>query len=175
MNGNGGFAARLSLLLETSSTFRSNVKAVLIVSDKDDNPNDSFERIKLSLENAGFPAPDEPSACAKKNGYADVVILMVPIRSNGNIETLCLEAMWKQWNFKAAVDAYIAATPSSGWGVSKQSKAKMHALLAGICEQSPDVRFDGVWSLNGQYHLDLDHHCFEELVRFLNNFGRMLA
>jgi hypothetical protein len=175
VGGNGGFANRLALLRDTSQTFNDNVKAVLIVADKDEDAEESFRAIAEDLGRVGFPKPTQPSVVGVKTGYPAVVVLMIPIRTEGNLETLCLPAMLEKWPIKRPLDDFIAATPASGWGIGKKSKARMNALLATVCESKPDVSFHGLWDQNCSYHLPLDHDCFEELVRFLKNFPSIIT
>src|SRR5437588_9992201 len=58
--GTGGrskFGKRLQTLFDSSQSFVDNVKAVLVVSDNDENPIDSFNQVKQQLRMAGFPVP----------------------------------------------------------------------------------------------------------------------
>jgi hypothetical protein len=174
VGGNTGFGPRIVLLRETSQSFVEKVKAVLIVADKDDNAEVAFTFISSQLREANFPVPAESGRKASKNGYPDVVVLLLPIRGNGNLETLCLEAMEPKWGITAALKSFIASTPAAGWGPAKQSKARMGSLLSAVCEEKPDTSFAGHWELNEKYHLPLDEPCFEELIRFFRNFGRII-
>lgn len=176
VDGQGGFSIRLRTARDTSESFQENVKAVLIVVDKEDDEDGSFNLVRNGLLEIGFPAPAKPSEVAKKKGYPDILILMIPIRGNaGNIETLCLESILDQWSLKTAISSYVVATPANRWGVAKQSKMKMQCVLSAICEERPDTSFGNHWDLNGRYHLKIDHSSFEELVRFLKNFGSLIS
>jgi len=145
------------------------------VSDKDDDPQDSFNQVQNELRKAGFPIPVTEQTVARKNEYPEIVVLMLPIRGKGNLETLCVEAMLHKWPLKDALNAFVTATPATEWGISKQSKMRMQSILASTCKDQPDVSFARHWELKPEYRLPLDHHCFEELVRFLRNFPNLLT
>ena len=108
---------------------------------------------------------------AKKSDYPHVAILMIPLgQKPGNLETLCLEAAYDKWRLQVAVETYTSATPAARWNLGKQSKMKLQAILAATCMDRPEAGFVGHWRARNEYHIPLDHTCFEPIVEFLQSF-----
>lgn len=171
--GRSGFGRRLRSLYETSETFRENIKAVLVTSDNDDDPQTSLAEVRSQLRLANFPTPDAERTIGRKNLYPDVIILMVP-QGPGNLETLCIEAAHQKWGLQAELNALLAAAPASTWGISKQSKMRVQAMLAATCRRAPDTSFARHWTFAPEYRIPLDHACFDDVAEFLRNFGELL-
>ncbi len=162
--------------METSETFRENVKAVLIISDNDDDPALSFTEIQDGLRAAGgFGVPEQERIVVQQPGYPAILIFMIPPGEHGNLETLCLPAAYQKWPFKEALDVYVRATPASDWRLGKQSKMRMQALLAAICKKQPDTTFNWHWQLPEKYRVPVTDPCFNDVVGFLNDFEALLA
>lgn len=172
--GNGEFGRYLSAMRVIKPSFRDNVEAVLIVSDNDDDMEASLERIRANLDINGFPAPDRTSVVAKKRNYPDVVILMLPFDAVGNLETLWLDAAYSKWEIRPALDDYVKVVPAVAWSVGKQSKMRMHSILAATCATKPETSFLHHWQEHEDYHIPLNDPCFNDLVDFLRNFEALL-
>lgn len=174
--GRGKFGPWLANTRVISPTFRQNVKAVLIVSDNDDNHETSLNQVRTGLRNAGgFGVPPDERVVARSPGYPDIVILMLPMGEPGNLETLCLKAAYEKWAIKGALDAYVAATPATAWDISDQSKMRMHATLAATCATKPETTFGYHWQEPEAFHVPIDNPCFDTLVEFLRGFDALLA
>ncbi len=174
--GRGKFGAFLRTIHKTSPSFRENVKAVLIVSDNDDDMQESFRLVKAGLEQSGgFGIPDAERVVARSEGYPLVVVVMIPMGTLGNLETIALEAAYSKWEIKPALDAYVNATPAAGWSVGKQSKMRMHALLAATVETKPESSFAHHWQEREEFHIPLDHEAYNDLVLFLMGFEELIG
>lgn len=174
----GGGKGKFGWYLSTASVsegFIDNVKAVIIVADNDDDVNTSFTEIQSGLRQASFPVPDSERAIARKRDYPDVVVLMIPFGEPGNLETLCLSAAYNKWGLQTALDNYIDASPASSWSVGKQSKTRLHAILAATCETKPDTSFAHLWQEQEEFHIPLDDPCFTDLIEFLKNLDDLLS
>ena len=172
--GNAGIAGFLRVAFDTSSTFKSVVKRVLILSDNDDNPDKAFNDLKASLESVGgFAIPDGERVIAVRAGSPDICIAMIPFNESGNLETLCLEAAYSKWDIKGPLDSYVGATPAQRWGVGKQSKMRMQAIIAATCEAQPDVNLANHLAEGNAVCFSFKHSCFDELVSFLASFEQM--
>src|SRR5437868_6035067 len=80
--GRAGFAHYMRSVIDASSTFRNNVKAVLIVSDNDDDLKQSLDEVKAEVRKMSpLPVPANERTVAKAAGQPSVVILMVPFDS----------------------------------------------------------------------------------------------
>jgi len=174
--GRGKFAKWLSDRRDDSETFRENVKVVLIVSDNDDSPEDSFKEITKSLKKEDhFGVPTAPKQLAKKQGAPHIVILMIPIGAHGNLETLCVRAALSKWPLTTALDAYVQASPAHTWGLSKQSKMKMQAIIAATCEQDPDTNLANLFQKREEFHVPVNDVVFNEIAQFLREFETFLT
>lgn len=174
--GRGKFGSWLALQNEISESFRTNVKAILIIHDNDDDAGKSFEEVKKGIQAAKFlPVPDAEQQVARKAGAPDVMVLGVPIGAAGCMETLCLTAALSKWPLEVDLNAYAAKTPSSGWPLRKQSKMKMQCLLSSVCEPTPDTSFAWHWQEKDAYRIPLNHPSFNDLAEFLKKFEAKLA
>ena len=172
--GKDKFGQWLSLNYMVRPEFKRNVKAILIVADNDDDPDASFAGIQTGLRKVSFPVPEHKGIVAKKDNYPDVVVLGIPDGQAGCLETLCLRAAYNKWNIEQPLHHYVAAVPAATWSVSKQSKMRMHSIIAGTCKSQPEVSFTYIWQQPQEYHLPLDDDCFTPLAQFLNRFGALL-
>lgn len=173
--GNTGFGRRLQTLYDTSESFRDSIKAVLIVSDNDDDIAASFANVKNQLKIAKFPTPDHERIVARKKDYPSITIMMVPHDEQGNLETLCGDPAHQKWGLKAEVDALIAAAPANGWNIPKQSKMRIQTMLAATCRKAPDISFAQHWTLAQEFQIPLDHTRFDDIATFLSGFEALLA
>lgn len=175
--GSGGkekLARWVSTTRSTRPEFRENVEAVLIVADSDDDADVSFRGIQDGLRDASFPIPDDERTVARKPDYPAVVVLMLPLGEPGNLETLCVRAAYSKWGIRPALEKYVDATPASNWSLGKQSKMRLHAMLAATCASKPETSFAHLWQEQEEFHLPLGDPCFTDLVEFLKNFGSLL-
>lgn len=173
--GRGKFGSWLSTTYETSESFRDKVQAVLIVSDNDDDPGDSFVQVQAGLQRAGFGTPDRDRIVARADDRPATVVLMIPIDEPGNLETLCVRAAYNKWNIQAAIEGYVQATPASNWRLGKQSKTKIQAILAATCETKPDTNLAYHWQEREEFHVPLQDAAFANIVDFLRGFGDLIA
>lgn len=173
--GRGKFGPWLSTTYETSESFRENVKAVLIVSDNDDDPAASFAEVQAGSDRAAFGAPNDERIVAQKNDHPFVIVLMIPMDEPGNLETLCVLAAYNKWNLREPLNNYVSATPASDWRLGKQSKMRIQAILAATCETKPDTTLANHWQEREEFHIPLDDPAFNEIVRFLRGFEVLVA
>jgi hypothetical protein len=176
--GTGGrskYGQWLGTSYSTSESFLTKVKAILLVSDKDDDEAMSLQEVKQEIEKAAFPVPPLERIVAKSNGFPAIVILMIPMEGQGNLETLCLHAAHDKWDLRNELNTFVAASPASTWGISKQSKMRLQSILAATCKVQPDISFAQHWLQDTKYRIPLNHECFNPLVDFLTNFGTLLS
>lgn len=172
--GRGDFGNYLAAL-QLDASFRSNVKAILVVADNDDSPEDSFKLIRTQLEKVKFlAAPKQDRQVASTHGLLHACIAMIPFNNAGNLETLCLKAAYEKWGLEGALNQYVEATPAKGWGVTAQSKMRIQSLLAATCQVKPDVNLAQHGQLDEMYHIPVNHQSFDELAKFLVELGNFL-
>jgi hypothetical protein len=160
----------------TNEDFISNVRAILIVSDNDIQPDKSFKEVQEELAKAkDFPIPDEEGKPARKAGNVTVVILMIPVGKLGNLESICLESAYKKWDFKEHLDVFVTKTPAKDWDVGKQAKMRIHTILASTNYKDPDFGFARHWTADEKSVIPTDHDCFKEIVDFIKGFGELVG
>lgn len=159
-------------------SLRETVKAVLIIADKDDDAAASLDVVIGTLKGSDkVPVPSGERVVAKGKGdFPSIVILMVPMTGDGNIETISLKAAIEKWTSMATpLDNYIDSSPAKKWGLSKQSKARITALLAATCEPRPDATFCAHWQVKKEeFHIPVTSTIFSEIVDFLKGFAALL-
>jgi hypothetical protein len=172
--GRGNFGIDLANI-SVSESFIENTKAVLVVSDNDEDQAASFEQVKGELKKAGnFGIPDAAGIVSTQSNSHKVVVLMLPIGRKGNLETLCLEAAYSKWPLQQNLDEFVKKCPANDWNISKQSKMRLQTILAATNKKRPDTGFAGHWNSESDYLIPLDHACFDELANFIRNFESLL-
>lgn len=163
--------------ISVDEAFIENVKALLIISDNDTVPAESFAEVQEQLRlSETFAVPDAEQTVARADGSPAVVVLMLPLGLPGTLETLCLTAAYSKWpELRPHLDTFVANTPPNGWTVGKQSKMRMQTILAAINRKQPDTGFAGHWNQPDEFRVPLDHTCFDSLVTFLTNFPALLG
>jgi hypothetical protein len=163
--------------ISVNQSFAENVKAVLIVSDNDEDPAASFKEVQDELREAKyFPIPNEELVAATMKEAPTVVVLMLPMGGViGNLETLCLQSAYSKWpDIRPHLDTFVANTPPHAWALGKQDKMKIQSILAATNSKQPDAGFAGHWRQDQQFQIPLDHSCFDGLANFIANFGSVL-
>ncbi len=176
---NSGGRSKFGPWLDTAKDVRGweNVRAILVVSDNDDDPKKSLEEVRASLQNAvGFPVPNTERTMAKAVGFPYLVILMLPLGNKGGLETLCLSAAYDKWPVvKNPLDTFVGSVGTDQWSANKEGKMRLQAIIASTCEARPDAGFVGHWWENYQYHLPLGHKVFDDIAAFLTGFRALIA
>ena len=173
--GRGKIGSWLSTIYVASQTFRENVKAVLIVSDNDDDPAASFLEVQAELRKAAFGVPANERTVARNGNQPAIVVLMIPMDEPGNLETLCVRAAHNKWNLQAPLEQYLDATPAATWRPGKQSKMRMQVILAATCETKPDTSLAHHWQEREEFHIPIGDPTFNEIVRFMRGFETLIA
>jgi hypothetical protein len=172
--GRAAFGRYLSSV-SVDETFMQNVKAVLIISDNDSDPEASFKEVQHELRSARFPVPDAVQTLARKRPLPATVVLMLPIGSPGNLENTCLPAAYSKWNLEAPLDEFVKRTPANSWQIGKQAKMRIQTILAATNEKQPDTGFSGHWKQAQEYQIPLDHACFDGIAEFLKDFPDLVS
>ena len=83
--GRSNFGRYLSSV-SVDEGFIQNIKAVLVVSDNDDELEASFAEVQEQIKAANLPVPAAVDTPAKQHGKPTTVILMLPIGTPGNLK-----------------------------------------------------------------------------------------
>lgn len=145
----------------TKVTGFSQVIALGIIRDADDDPKAAFQSVCSALKSAGLPVPAQPLVPAY--GHPRVCVMILPdSQSTGALEDVCLRAIQGTLTMQC-VDKLFCCLQRQGLPLPKNlSRAKILAYLASQTE--PDKRL-GESAQAGYW--DWDHPAFTDLKNFL--------
>ena len=169
--GRGGFGELLRAL-RVRRDFPQ-ITAILVVSDSDEDPDGSFAEVRAQIASAGgYPVPAQPLNVATSAGFPAIVVMMLPwVGQAGNLETLCLPAMYERWpDQRNCLNAFSGCMATDGWPITRQSQMRLRSLIAGICLQDPNTSLTHAWSRNLDL-IPLENSCFDQVADFLSTFG----
>jgi hypothetical protein len=169
--GNSAFGAVLSGLALVRG-FEENVKAILIVTDCDDDPAKSFSNIQEQIQDAGYNVPQTPFQIIQTPNLPMLVVVMIPFDNVcGNLESYIVRAMSEIWgDVKISADRHINDTPASAWRDCKRAKSIMQSMITVLHEQDPNKSLAYIWSENAEFCEMLKHEVFNGLSDYLENF-----
>lgn len=164
--------------IATNQTFIDNVEVILVVADSDDDPAANSVKDEIVKANklandmdTELPIPTAERTMARAtNRGKSIVVLLLPMDSPGNLESLCLTAAYSRWPIETELDEFVSKTPASGWSAGKQAKMRMQTILAANNEKQPDAGFASSWTKKEKYRVPVNHACFDELVSFIRDF-----
>lgn len=169
--GNTKFGPGLRAHYEISGNRR--FRKVLIVSDNDDNPAESFDRVRQQVERYFGFAPGAAREIVP--GPPSVMILMIPWDGErGNLEALCLDAAKNaDARVSADVDNFAAQVQVDRWDNDNRKKEMwLRSNLAARCEREPFVTLRNVFTNpRHQYLIPLDDPSFRDIADVLSTFG----
>jgi uncharacterized protein DUF3226 len=140
-------------------TFRSNVLALGLVRDADQNPTGTWQSCKSAIEGAQMVAGSAPGVLGT-GSPATCVAILPHYNNKGAIEELCLESFPPE--LVACVDSYFACVDTGQERQTRSNKAYVQAYLAG---QIPLRRNLQIAAASGSFNFD--HPAFSELSKFL--------
>ena len=146
------------------------IRKFVVVADCDERPAARFRDIQGELRAAGWCGiPSAPLEVAQRAGVPDINVIMLPWPNQaGNLETLCLRAIYAKWpRLRWPLSCFVWLTPARSWGISKQSKSRIACLLSTTCASKPEATLHTLWQEDARYHFDLRHHCFDDLAEYL--------
>ena len=147
------------------------LRDILLVSDNDNNHDESFMAICKQITDAGFPSPK--SQLKKSDGNPAITIMMVPLNGEpGNLECLCREAA-ERADKKAAQDAttFEALSGAENWLVPRRGKLWLRVNLASRAAD-PFVSLGTVFRDEDCFHLiPLNDRSFRPIAMVLSSFS----
>ena len=138
----------------------------MIAVDSDDSPTAAFEGVRRQIVELGdFPVPTSPFAIASANGLPDIVVMLMPFKGTGCLETICREAAYSKWaNLKPAIEGLVTARGVESWPQCNRAKMEVRCLIATTCRKQPDVSLQDHWQRNEEFHIPVDHPVFDEIA-----------
>src|SRR3990167_1593071 len=152
----------------------SNLQGIIVTSDNDDDQNASFRLIQDQIRQAGkYNVPARPFEVTKIKDLPSLIVLMLPWNDEpGNLETLCLRSACDKWpQLAACLEVYCQCSDVPTWTLTKQSKMRLRCLITATCKQDPNTSLSHIWERQEQFHIPLDHQCFDNIAKFLKNFA----
>ena len=148
------------------------LRNVVLVSDNDDDPDSSFQKLRKQIIGAGFQAPEK--RLEQGPGIPAITIIMVPLNGmNGNLECLCKEAAQRKDSTVAShTDHFLAQLNADNWPTTRQGKLWLRANIAARATD-PCVSLGGVFRDPKHFNLiPLRDRSFDCLVEVLCSIGR---
>ncbi len=175
VGGNGGFGKYLDAM--SAAPRFGECKAILLISDNDESPDDSFKSIRDQLDALKFPIPAHPLEIAKKNGCPSMGILMLPHPSPANdargcLETLLIQAMASAHPAQmACVEQMSACVDIASWPKkNSQDKFRVRCLASAVWSDDPMYGINLCFSPDKQI-IPLDHSVFNDVALVLQHFA----
>ena len=172
--GNSGFLPYFQGLLGRSGIER--LKGVIVVSDNDDAPDESFSEVRDQLKKAKVPHPENALEIVKWPTLDFALsVMMIPFSSGkcerGCLETLLLESVTQKFpDLHDCCNRYTACVGADHWANSQSiDKMKLRCMLSAAWEEDPNLGLQH--ALNPTKALvPLDHKSFDEIAAFLTAF-----
>jgi len=172
-HGLSGFR-KYFLAIDTSSD-RAKLRGLLVVADADENAAQRFVEIRRALAAIGCDVNEAfvPQRVDAKNLTVAVFMMPGPGRT-GSLEHLLLDATFDQRpELEACVNGFRDCLKRPlGWNENKQAKMRLHALMAGCCEENPATNLATVWNRRGS-PISLNSRKFDRLVETLRYFAAL--
>lgn len=156
-----------------------NPKAILVVSDNDDNPSQSFRNVCRQLKATGYPIPNAPELVATSPGCPQVMVFMVPgPHEPGCLETLCLRCLYERGEAaeRQCVDEFVRCAGIDRWPTSKSDEAKLETLLPLWNPRQPNRSFRfTIMEPKGPRGFPFDCNCYDHAVHVLRTFAAVVV
>jgi Protein of unknown function (DUF3226) len=165
---------KLLLAIDTSSD-RPKLKGLLVIVDADENPAQRFAEIRGALAAMGcdIREPFAPRRVEGKN--LTVEVFLMPGRGRkGTLEHLLLDGVFERnRQLESCVNGFRDCLKGpAAWPDNKQAKMRLHALIAGCCEEEPSTNLATLWNKKGN-PIPLASAKFDELVETLRAFAAL--
>lgn len=146
------------------------LRGVAIITDNDDEK--ALETIETKLRVLDKYVSTEPRM-GRMAGIPVVTILIPDYHNQGNLEDLCLPALYEKWpKAKECVRAYLDCTGAIAWEKQKElCKAVVRSIISGFYENDP---YKGLGYLFRDNKELADHSCFNGLANILTHFDEII-
>jgi hypothetical protein len=159
MNGNQGWSQALAAVSRDDG-FRSNVRAVGLVQDADQNRQAAWERCADALQAANLPVPEAELSLASNEQITTSILILPTEREEGALEELVLPSI--PTDRRPHVDAYFEAMASMDPFLHPE-KALVEIYMAGMRNSPPSVHV-----AFGKGCFDLNHSTFDAARAFVH-------
>lgn len=168
--GKTGFGRFLAGL--PARTGFSNLKAILVLYDNDNDPEEEFRSV-CALVNADDPyiIPVTPMnlGIAQENRTRLMFVPMPGVGQTGALETLLLQSTTgTSEDTLKCIDELVACADCSTWPPSASAKMRLRCLISVRCRGNSDITLTHVWRTPDN-PIDLAHACFDGLVQTIRD------
>jgi len=150
-----------------------NLKGIAIVTDND-TPRTLANLIKKLKKHCYKPTESDRRIGTLADTGKPVIIILIPDENEcGNLEDLCLPALYSKWEkSEEKVERYLSSTGALAWKKQHQlSKAKVRSIISGYYETDPHKGFHHLFQ---KRILPVDHECFNNLSTTLSRFDEIV-
>jgi len=171
--GSGNFRNHLQGLNIRSGINR--LRALIVVGDNEETPDDCFKRIRSHLKKADLPVPNNPLELAPRTTGFPVAVMMIPFdKARGALESLLLKAATDHLVVPArCVGNYCQCINTSTWPKTASDKMRLRCMIAAAWPEDPNIGLQ--WALSPDRKLiPLNHPCFDEVAQWLSDFPSLL-
>ncbi|MGE0717014.1 MAG: DUF3226 domain-containing protein [Alphaproteobacteria bacterium] len=149
------------------------VRDILIITDKDDDPDRSFSNLRTSLDKVKIAAPARPME--PSDGLPRITIAMIPIENDvGCLETMLIDALRESnRNLAAHVDQFRALVCARNWLPLYQDKLWTQSMISASVPKDPFISLRA-FIQDPKMHpfLPIGHPIFNSLARIITTFAR---
>lgn len=176
--GKDGFGFALTGI--GSLTGFQRIKHIIIATDSDNNPNDSFGHVIDKIKDSEYLDPATgrarkyqvmPKAPHVQAGNSpSLSVLLIPwLDRSGALETLCLEAAARNNETAlACVYTHAVCTGADAWGAeTAKAKMRLRALICSTYEQGPDIGLGNIWRDEPNL-VPINDDAFDQIADFLS-------
>ncbi len=177
--GNSGFLSYFQGLLGRTGIER--LKGIVVVSDNDNAPDDSFGVVRDQLKKAKVPYPENALEVVKWTTLDFALsVMMIPFSAGkcqtGCLETLLLDSVTQKFpDLRDCCNEYAACVGADHWANAQSiDKMRLRCMLSAAWEDDPNLGLQ--YALNPTKALiPLGHQSFDEIAAFLAAFPDLAA
>lgn len=167
---------RMLVALRGDPTAFARLRGVLIVADSHDDPQQTFDQIKVQIERAGkYPVPNKLLEIAPRTAdHPAVCVMLLPDEGNpGGLETLCFRYLTRQphdW-IKGCIEAFLRCDriEAHTWGSETLDKSRYECAVAATNRADPSKAVSYAFKDPGPLVVVTDP-CFNDVERRLKLF-----
>ncbi len=161
VGGKDNFTKELKTLKAVSGFEK--VKKLGLVRDADENFENAFQSIKMSLEKCGFKSPKEAISFTENEKINTGIYIMPNSCQCGMLETLCLESIFASKEI-FCIEKIFECLEFSPKNIYKSKILIYLALKTPLVNSLGLAAEKNIW--------DFEHQCFEKLKNFVKNFKK---
>jgi len=149
------------------------VKAILIIFDSDDDPNNTFKGIIAAMKETKLKYPQPTRLLEIKAGDPAIAIATLPwVTRIGHLDELIFEALQESHvDLMEPLKTYCEGTShrTGSWSFGKKSKMRLKCLIAASHKPDPTASLK-FFLETSDCPVDFNNPCFDTIVDFIKHF-----